>query len=489
MRARLAGLAACAALAAGCGGSGSDADSPLDEALGHLPADAPLAIIVSTDLEGDQFQAAGKLVARFPFGKQAIDQVRGSITSEGVDFDDDVRPLLGNEVVLGAGDARALSESGFIAVVQVEDAGKLEALAKKDSREVGEASGAKLYENEDTIVAVDGDVAVFSDSREPVEEALKQRESGDRLRADDVEDALGGLPEDRLGAVYVNVEALLEADPRAALARRIPWVGALRTAGATLSVKDKQVALDLAVNTERVNAADLPFAAGPDSPGVSAGEGEIAVGVRDPGQIARFAEAAAQVVNPTGFAEYSQGKELLERSLKLDVDRDLIGQLSGDTSVAFEIGGGFGARAELSDPAAFERVLEKLAPAIPGFAEGAGLGSVGVARPRGGEDFYAVARAGGGSVVFGVVDRVLVASNDPERAAALAGEQPSLVSGTRGSVVAGANAEQVANGLLARLGGAQALGASLFTGALGQASGWILTGEEGLRARFSLEIE
>ncbi|HWH45278.1 MAG TPA: DUF3352 domain-containing protein [Thermoleophilaceae bacterium] len=490
MRAFTATIATALALA-GCGGGSGGADSPVDEALGHLPDDAALAIVLTTDLEGDQYEAAGDIVKRFPFGDQALDQLRGQLDSQGIDFDEDVRPLLGNEFVLGVADARDLAgdDPPFVGAVQTSDAGKLEELAQKDSKEIGEAEGAKLYQSDDTVLAVKDDVAVFGDTREVVEEALEQRGKDDRLREEDVEEALDGLPEERLGAVYVNVEELLGADPRSALARRIPWVGALRTAGATLAVEDKSVAFDIAVNTEDVEAEDLPFAAGPESPGVSAAEGEIGVGVRDPGQIVRFAEAAGQAVNPTGFAQYAQGKQLLEKQLDIDIDRDLVGQLAGDTSVAFDIGGDFGLRAELSDPAAFEGVLEKLAPAIPGFAEGAGLGSVGVSRPRGGEDFYAIAQAGGGSVVFGVVDRVLVASNDPQRAATLAGEQPGPVPGTRGSVVAGADAEQVANRFLSGLGGAEALGASLFTGALGQATGSIVTSGDGLRARFALAFE
>lgn len=488
---RLATIGACVALAGCGGGGGSDADSPLDEALGHLPDDAPLAIVISTDLDGDQYDATNELIRKFPFGGQAVDQIRGQIESAGVDFDDDVRPLLGNEVVVGVADARDLAgdDPPFIAAVQTEDGGKLEDLAKKDSKEIGEASGAKLYQSDDTVLAVKDDVAVFGDNREIVENALEQREADDRLREEDVEDALDDLPEDRLGAVYVNIETLLEADPRTAVARRISWIGGLRTGGATLSVADSGVGIDLAVNTEGVDEDDLPFAPGAPSPGVIGEDGEIAVGVRDLGQVVRFAEAAGQAANPQGFQQYSTGKTALERQLDLDLDTDLIGQFEGDASVAFDIGGDFAVRAELRDPAAFERTLEKLAPAIGGFAQGAGLGSVGVARPRGGEDFYAIAQAGGGSVVFGVVDRVLVASNDPKRAASLAAEQPRTVQGASGSVVASANAEQVANRFLQNLGGAEALGASLFTGALGDATAWVETGPDGLRARVSLEIE
>ena len=82
-------------------------------------------------------------------------------------------------------------------------------------------------------------------------------------------------------------------------------------------------------------------------------------------------------------------------------------------------------RAELKDPQAFERTLAKVADVLPSFAEGAGFGTVGLSKPKGGQDFYALAQPDGDSVVFGVIDDVLVVANDPARAGQLAAAEPA----------------------------------------------------------------
>src|SRR5919106_6459047 len=89
--------------AAGCGG-GDDSGSALDSALAYLPKDTPLAIALDTDVEGDQYQALGKLVDRFPFGDQATGNLLRQFeqSSGGINFDEDLKPLLGEPVVLGA---------------------------------------------------------------------------------------------------------------------------------------------------------------------------------------------------------------------------------------------------------------------------------------------------------------------------------------------------------------------------------------------------
>src|SRR5262245_22931776 len=82
---------------AGCGG-GSDSGSALDNALGYLPKDAPFAVAIATDVDGDQYRALGKLIGRFPFGRQALQSLQDQIEAgdSNLDYEDDVKPLLGN---------------------------------------------------------------------------------------------------------------------------------------------------------------------------------------------------------------------------------------------------------------------------------------------------------------------------------------------------------------------------------------------------------
>ena len=488
-------ITTCCLALAGCGDDSPEAESPLDEALGYLPENAPLAVAISTDLEGDQFESAGRIAEKFPFGEQLIDSLKQEIEGDGVDFEEDVEPLLGNEAVIGVAEPESLladEVEGFVAALETKDGDKLEELAKTDTEEIGEEGDAKLYkgDEDDTFIAVNDDVLVLSDSEDRLKDALEQREGDDRLREEDFDQALEGLPEGAVARLYGNVAALLEADESTATARKVPFVDGLETLGATGSIRDDRITIDFALNTaDDVEEDDLPIAAGEEAPPVIGRAGEIGIGVRDPAQIVKFAEAVGQAVAPEGFAEYQTAKRQISQGLGVDLDRDVVAQFKGDVSVAIDLDGNFGARAELEDPRKFESTLRRLVRVIPSFAEGAGFGEVGVARPRGDEDFYAVATPEGEGIVYGVVDDVFVLANDARRAAALASEQPATVQGATGAVVVRANAEQLADQLLSRLGGLEGFGAQLFTGPLGSIVGFLSAGDDGLRGRFTLGIE
>jgi hypothetical protein len=484
-------IAAVFVALAGCGG-GDDADSPLDNALGYLPADAPLVLMLSTDLEGDQFEAADEMVERFPLGDQLIEGLTNELESGSVDFDDDIRPLLGNDAVLGVPGPRELlaDDVGFVAALQTTDGDKLEDLISEDAEEIGDEGDATLYRSEDDdVVAIDGDVVIVASTEDSLRDAIERREEDDRLREDDVEGSFEDLPEDAAARVYGNVEALLEADESTAAARRADWIDALTTFGATGSIEEGSIAIDFRVNTEGdLSEEDLPIAAGAEAPPVIGRGAEIGGGIRNPAQIVRFAETVGQAISPEGFAEYQQAKQQIAQGLNVDIDEDLIGQFTGDLSVAVDLGGNFAVRAELENPREFEQTLERLVRVIPSFAEGAGLGDVGVSRPRGDEDFYAVAGADGEGVVYGVVDDVFVLANDAERAGDLASEQPQEVEGAQGAFVVRADAEEVAGALLSQLGGFFQLGTE-FTAPLGDLVGSLRADEDGLRGQLQLEID
>jgi hypothetical protein len=145
-KAALAALAAAAGL--GIGGCGEEeAASPLDAGLRYLPEDAPVAVAIATDVEGPQFQALGQLVERFPSGDQLVEGLRAGIEAEGVDFEQQVAPLLGNEFVVGipTSEALAAEEDEFVAAIQVDDAEALRDLIESGgAAEAGEARGATL---------------------------------------------------------------------------------------------------------------------------------------------------------------------------------------------------------------------------------------------------------------------------------------------------------------------------------------------------------
>ena len=58
--------------------------------------------------------------------------------------------------------------------------------------------------------------------------------------------------------------------------------------------------------------------------------GEFGFGLRGIDQIFKFAESSGQAVNPSEFGSYETAKGTIEKQLKLDLEKDVFEQLSGD---------------------------------------------------------------------------------------------------------------------------------------------------------------
>jgi len=498
-----------ALVVAGCGGGGGggDASSPLDNALGYLPSDAPFAVAVDTDTKGEQYRAAGDIVQRFPFGDRIQDKVKSSIEDRAGDFER-IQKALGNEFVVGSTDARSFvslpdgEDTRFVGAIEAPDADALNELLRDEKlQDDGESNGAKLYRDDSgDSFAIDGDVLVVAGSKRELEAALATRDGDDRLTEEDFDAGTEGVSRDALLRVYLDVGALLRGSRDAKDALKAKWVRAVRTAGIALAFESDQVAIDFSVKTdpEGLTEADLPIASGPDAPRVLDRDREIGIALRDPAQLLRFAQATARTIDPEGFGSFAAGKAQIERSLKVDVERDLLGQLEGDLSVSIALDGKFGARADLKDPAKFEQLLAKISPILPSIAEGASGEKVGFAEPKAGEDFYAIATASGDKIVFGVVGGVFVLANDAGIAGSLAADRARAVPGAKGALVLNGDAEQLAKPLLRELvGEISGTGLDLgdeIVGRLGarpldQLNGSVEASTEGLSGSFELTLD
>ncbi len=100
VRALLLSLLAALALAvAGCGGSeagGSGAVGTQGLAGAELlPADTVVYAAIDSDLDSDQWQQVDELLQKFPGRERLISEIRKGLSSEGVSFDDDIEPALG----------------------------------------------------------------------------------------------------------------------------------------------------------------------------------------------------------------------------------------------------------------------------------------------------------------------------------------------------------------------------------------------------------
>jgi hypothetical protein len=498
-------LGTLAIAAAGCGGSsgGSDADSPLDNALRYLPADTPFAVAIDTDTDGDQFEAAGDLSDKFPFADEVREQLRDLVEERTGEFEQ-LQEALGNEFVVGSTDAGKFidtpsgEDTAFVGAIQAESQDALDKLIDGDkAEEDGEVDGAKLYRDDSgDSFAIDGDVLVVAGTKQELEDALATRDGDDSLTEEDFDAGTEGVSDDALLRVYLNVGGMLAASPDAKDALKSKWVAALRTAGIGLTFEQGEVAIDVRVNTDPdgLTDADLPLAAGGQAPAVLDRDGDVNLGLRDPAQLLEFAQATGRAIDPVGFVGFEEGKAQIERRLGVDLDKDVIDQIDGDLALSIGLDGKFGARAELKDPAAFEQTLTKLEPVLPDIAEGAAGQRVGFAKPGAGEDFYAIATGGGDQIVFGVVDDVFVLSNDAKIAASLGNADTAEVPGAEGALVLRANAEQLAKTALEQAAGegfdlGERLEGAIGTRPLDELTGSFESSTDGLSGSFTLTTD
>ncbi|MBA2506056.1 MAG: DUF3352 domain-containing protein [Thermoleophilaceae bacterium] len=476
--AALAAMAVAASVMAGCGGEkDTKAKNPFDSALGVLPASAPFVMAFEADPDGPQIKNAVGLADRFPFSGQLKDRAKEQIESQGkFDLEDDLLPILGNPLVVGAKAPQDLEgDSTFVGAIEVGDEAALDRLLESASedgnlKELGEDGEATVYQADDSFYGVTGKLVVLADSREDIKDALDTREGEDRLTEEDFDKRTGAVPKDALLRVMFDTRALIAAskDPDAKVAVKVPWVKALTTAGVAVSAGTDDASLEVDLLGDDVPPEDLPIAPGAASPPVlqaSGEQGEITVGLRDLGHVFGFGERAGKAANPDAFNQYELGKQAIKGRYGVDVDADLIAQLRGESQLSLTPDGKFAVRADLTDPAKFEKTLEDSAEFLPNALKGAGLAGAVIEKPRGNQRLYAIARPGGGSIAYGVVDGKLVISNSPDRVASLAGAATQQVAGAQGALAGQADSQGFAQRLLEDQLGAGGLG-SLFGGSI-----------------------
>ncbi|HEX6461561.1 MAG TPA: DUF3352 domain-containing protein [Thermoleophilaceae bacterium] len=486
------------ALAAGCGSSSSGSGkSPLDNALGYLPKSAPVVFVLDTNLNGGQWKSLTANAQKFPFAGQVGSSLKNSIRQSGLDFDKDIKPLLGNEFVLGFPTVQALAGSSdqTLAALQVKDKGKLSSVLSHDKHltKDGSSSGATLYKSDSgpTEVAQDGDVLVVGSTKQQTVAALEQRGRDDRLTEDAFNSGLSGLPSDALARVYVNAQQLITGSPGTQTAQKVKWVAALRTVGATVSSESSGIAIDFNAKTDpsQLSEADLPIASGDASPPVSIKRGEIGVGIRGLNQTEHFAESVAQIVSPASYANFVKAKQTLASRLGLNIDKDLIDQLSGNAAIAYDVHGKFAMRAEPKDPAAFRATLAKAARVAPQFAQGAGMPGAKLTRVGG---LYKLTGKNGKTLYYGMVGKVFAVANDPARLAQIASATPQQVPGANGAVAINADIGQLVAGIVSQAAGGGlggAFGGSLATAPLGNLTGSMSSSTSGLTGHLQLAIK
>ncbi len=138
----------------------------------------------------------------FPFGDRTIEELiaeQFAGADSDVDFEQDVKPVLGNPAVVGAIDVASFLGAGndesFVAALQTDDQDALDNLIEKSgARETGETAGATKYEDGGSVFAVDGDMVVLANSEQSLDRALERADGDERLSQDHFEAAFEGYP-------------------------------------------------------------------------------------------------------------------------------------------------------------------------------------------------------------------------------------------------------------------------------------------------------
>jgi Protein of unknown function (DUF3352) len=488
----------CAALVValtGCGGGGKGAGAARAELLSYFPPQPGVLALVATDPEHGQLARARRLAERFPGSDIVLARLRDQLERMGADYERDVRPLLRHDVALGLARPGPVDGDGLLVAVVAPSAGRAEDFIDRQVearrlRAAGSHRDARLYAADgDTAVAHRDATLLIAASPATLRAALDRHDGDAHLTPERVDAALSGLPRDALLRVIGDARPLL-AGRRSAAARRVPWLAALGRFAATVRATSDGVHVEFRADTSagELADADVPLAGGPRPPRLR-GNGPLLVGIRDLAHLVLFLQRAARAADPAGFARFQASKDVIRRRIGVDVDRDVIGQLTGSASLLSDLQGAVMV-ADLRDPPAMADALRRLQPLIPGFLADAGLRGTSVEAL--GDTSWALRRGGRTILTYGLAAGRLVArtgavqTDDAGPLQALARAPATSIPGTHGAVVGRITGRALQRLLGDRLGLGSAAGFVL--GGLGDATGWVQATRAGMRGRLDLAV-
>src|SRR4051812_40813910 len=186
-------LAALVLPVTGCGAHSSSGAAGADVA----PAASQVFVSLDTSFDSSSWETGRELLEKFPDGDRAVRWLARQLGSDGVEFENDVKPALGPETDLVGLDVSD-HEGKMVVLTQPDDSAKLDALLAK--------SRTPLVSSE-----IDGWTAV-SDSKESLDQFERLRSAGTLEGVDDYQAVSGDLGDDALARVYVAPSALTAKD-------------------------------------------------------------------------------------------------------------------------------------------------------------------------------------------------------------------------------------------------------------------------------------
>ena len=249
----LAAVAAASLAVGGCGGSDASTGAGAAGVAGFVPAGSPVYFELSTAADGAQWRQAITLAKRFPGYGKAISSVTGNLASEGIDFANEIKPLLGSAAAVGVLDIKGLGARAKVsAVVALDladgkdaDVVKLIQTGKDPATKIGQHDGVDLYGDQNAVIAVLDGTALFSDTQDNVNRAIDAHRGGEAQTmagSARLDQAFADLPDEVLAQGFVDIGALLkiaESEGAAAAAKQLAssGIGADASLGVSVSAE------------------------------------------------------------------------------------------------------------------------------------------------------------------------------------------------------------------------------------------------------------
>lgn len=209
MRLRIGIVAAVAAalVAAGCGGSSGGNKPASSGGASIAPASAVAFVSVDSNLDSAAWTKAKALLDRFPGKDEIIKQLRSSLADEGLDWETDVKPALGDEVEAVWLDLQHEGDN-VIGLTKPKDDAKFNALLAK--------SDPPLVHEE-----VDG-WTVFAERQALLDRFDQARSDSGPLEDDSAFSSFGSLESDSIARAWLRGSAVQTAIDRRLKASGLP---------------------------------------------------------------------------------------------------------------------------------------------------------------------------------------------------------------------------------------------------------------------------
>jgi hypothetical protein len=242
-------LAAALALAASACGSSSGSATGGSGGATIAPASAPVFISIDTDTGSAQWKQADELLSKFPGKGTLLAAIEKGLRGQGVNFDQDVKPALGDELDIVVLDLQSGSTDA-VGLLQPKDKAKLDALLQK------------IAANDPSSKAVSGeykDWTIVAQSQAVIDKFKTAAAQG--ALADDAtfKDATAADSGEALAKAYVNGSALTSLIQRAGGSSlgscpQKPDAPKLQSISAALSAESSGVRLHATFQSDKASA-------------------------------------------------------------------------------------------------------------------------------------------------------------------------------------------------------------------------------------------